>query len=186
MRALINQSIALSFMDVGKKWRAKQHTVGDRLYEGQARVACLLETLSKFFFHPLYVPRWAYVNVLLEGEEVYYIISSNVLMLIEDCHRSPPLALSSHSTQTYTIVNSKLNTQIHLYIHGSLQSSAVRSVQGQRGLFLFPGHDRGWWLVVIDSWMFGLVCHLWGFTIGKAFTHIQYRTLARSLSHTHT
>lgn len=59
--------------------------------------------------------------------------------------------LNSHYTQTYTILNSKLSTQIHPYIHGSLQSNTVRSVQGQQGLFLFPGHDRGWWLVVIDN-----------------------------------
>lgn len=91
--------------------------------------------------------------------------------------------LNSRYTQTYTTLNSKLNTQIHLYIHDSLQSSTVRSVQGQQGLFLFPGRDRGWWLTVIDSWVFGLGCHLWGFTIGKAFIHIQQRTLVRSLSH---
>lgn len=97
--------------------------------------------------------------------------------------KSPPLMLNSRYTQTYTTLNSKLNTQIHLYIHDSLQSSTVRSVQGQQGLFLFPGRDRGWWLTVIDSWVFGLGCHLWGFTIGKAFIHIQQRTLVRSLSH---
>lgn len=91
--------------------------------------------------------------------------------------------LNSRYTQTYTTLNSKLNTQIHLYIHDSLQSSTVRSVQGQQGLFLFPGRDRGWWLTVIDSWVFGLGCHLWGFTIGKAFIHIQQRTLVRYLSH---
>lgn len=96
----------------------------------------------------------------------------------------PTLMLNSHYTQTNNILDSKLSTHTHLYIHGSLQSNTVRSVQGQRGLFLFPGHDRGWWLMVIDSWMFGLGCHLWGFTIGKAFIHIQYRTLARSLTHT--
>lgn len=94
--------------------------------------------------------------------------------------------LNSRYTQTYTTLNSKLNTQIHLYIHDSLQSNTVRSVQGQQGLFLFPGRDRGWWLTVIDSWVFGLGCHLWGFTIGKAFIHIQQRTLVRSLSHTQT
>ena len=39
-----------------------------------------------------------------------------------------------------------------------------------------------WWLVVIDSWVFGLGRHLRGFTMSEAFIHIHYITPVRSLS----
>lgn len=141
------------------------HLKCTRLNQVQNCLPMFLFTMHLFVLTQNNASSWSKTQVLLCQTKFNLMNLNNLSFTITAIHDH----CKNLILHPYTNLHRTTQKVQHSLIHGSLQSNAVRSFQRQQGLFLFPGHDCSWWLLVIDSWMFGFCSWHGGFTIGMAF-----------------